>query len=109
MFIVLALHHARRDVLPVYTDMGHALLMRVHTFLLLYFFNLLKYKKMQNVNKNVRRLPLMKCTKPGYRIRLLACCVIHRDLRTSWQHRVRREDTQDTQVPARALLHSSSR
>ena len=35
MFIVLALHHARRDVLPVYTDMGHALLilvqiMRVH-------------------------------------------------------------------------------
>ena len=35
MFIVLGLHHGRRDVLPVYTDMGHALLilvqiMRVH-------------------------------------------------------------------------------
>ena len=30
MFIVLGLHHARRDVLLVYTDMGHALLMRVH-------------------------------------------------------------------------------
>ena len=30
MFIVLGLHHGRRDVLPVYTDMGHALLILVH-------------------------------------------------------------------------------
>ena len=31
MFIVLALHHGGREVLPVYTDTVHALLRRVHT------------------------------------------------------------------------------